>query len=129
MPKMTQITPFLYCTDLDAEIAFFRDVLGFKVGSEMRDPDYAYLYRDNVAVRVIVTGTPDYLAEPAANQMVYIDVDDVDGLYADLEPRLSNLPKGRVTTPFDRFYGQREFHVRDEGPYLLMFGQSMSTTE
>lgn len=123
MPKMTQITPFLYCADLDAEIAFFRDVLGFSVGSEMRDPDYAYLYRDNIALRIIVTGTPDYLSEPAANQMVYIDVDDVDALYRELEPKLSQLPKDRVTAPFDRFYDQREFHVRDEGPYLIMFGQ------
>lgn len=126
MPAMTQITPFLYCTDLDAQVAFFQNVLGFQVGSMMRDPDYAYLHRDNVAVRVIVTGTPEYLSEPAANQMVYIDVDDVDGLYAELEPELSKLPEGRVAPPFDRFYGQREFHVKDEGPYLIMFGQSVS---
>lgn len=129
MPEMTQITPFLYCSNLDAQIAFFRDMLGFKVGSEMRDPDYAYLYRDAVAVRIIVTGTPEYLLEPAANQMVYIDVDDVEGLYSELEPQLSKLPEGRVTAPFDRFYGQREFHVRDEGPYLIMFGQNTSATQ
>lgn len=95
----------------------------------MRDPDYAYLYRDAVAVRIVVTGTPEYLLEPAANQMVYIDVDDVDGLYSELEPQLSKLPEDRVTAPFDRFYGQREFHVRDEGPYLIMFGQSTSATQ
>lgn len=123
LQSMTQITPFLYCADLDAEVAFFES-LGFVIGSVMRDPDYAFMRRDQVAVRLIKIGD-DLELSNFAHQMVYVDVDDVDALYSELKPVLDMLPKGRVTAPFDRIYGQREFHVSDEGPYMLMFGTSL----
>lgn len=123
MAAMTQITPFLFCTDLDAEVAFF-EILGFTLGSIMRDPDYAFVHRDRVAIRLIKIGDDLDIAN-FAHQMVYIDVDDIDALWAELEPALSKLTEDRVNPPQDRFYGQREFHVRDEGPYLIMFGQEI----
>lgn len=122
MAELTQITPFLFCADLDAEVAFF-EMLGFKIGSIMRDPDYAFVHRDRVAVRLIKIGDDLDIAN-FQHQMVYIDVDDIDELYAELKPKLDLLPKERVNGPFDRFYGQRELHVTDEGPYMIMFGQT-----
>ncbi len=128
MARMTQVTPFLMAKDFKAEVAFFRDVLGFEVGFLGEDPDYAFMHRDGVAVRLLQgTDFHDWL-DREDMQMVYFDVDDIDGLYAELKPALDQLPDGRVNPPFDRFYGQREFHVRDEGPYLLMFGQGISTS-
>ncbi|WP_298291574.1 VOC family protein [uncultured Litoreibacter sp.] len=127
MAEMTQITPFLLCADFEAELSFFENTLGFTVGFKSEEPDYAFLRRDNVALRILKAGDDVDWLDHKDKQMVYIDVDDVDGLYAEMKPALDKLPKDRVNPPFDRFYGQREFHVRDEGPYLLMFGQGIST--
>jgi hypothetical protein len=55
----------------------------------------------------------------------HIDVEGVDALYAELKPKLDTLPSGRVRAPFDRDYGQREFHVIDEGAMLIFFGEPL----
>ncbi|RLJ41789.1 glyoxalase/bleomycin resistance protein/dioxygenase superfamily protein [Litoreibacter meonggei] len=124
MAKLKQITPFLMCSDIRAEIAFFENYLGFTTGFLSEgDFGYAFMHRDNAAVRLLTTDAD--LTDEKRQQMVYIDVDDVDALWAELGPNLSELPKGRVRAPFNQPYNQREFHVIDEGPNLLMFGQGI----
>ena len=49
--RLTQITPFVPCTSLDAQIGFYAGILGFDVG--FRADSYAFLRRDDVAVRLI----------------------------------------------------------------------------
>ncbi|SFR49278.1 bleomycin resistance protein [Litoreibacter janthinus] len=125
MPKLTQITPFLMCSDIKAEIAFFEDYLGFSTGFLSEgDYSYAFLRRDNAAVRLLTTDAD--LTDERCQNMIYIDVDDVDALWTELGPKLSTLPSGRVRAPFDQPYNQREFHVIDEGPNLILFGHSIS---
>ncbi|MEP3346092.1 MAG: VOC family protein [Litoreibacter sp.] len=123
MASMNQITPFLMCRDLVQQIDFFHNRLGFTLGFKSEDGiGYAYMRRENVAVRLL-TSDADFTDE-RRQQMVYIDVDDVDALWAELEPKLSDLPDGRVRAPFNQVYNQREFHVIDEGACLLMFGMA-----
>lgn len=119
MAEMTQITPFIMCSDLEEEIAFFRDRLGFSVGFQSADPDYAFLYRDKVAVRLLQTDVN--LTDPKRQQLVYIDV---DALWEEIGPNFQDLTDGRWRAPFNQPYNQREFHVIDEGACLLMFGMA-----
>ena len=121
MAGLTQITPFVRCRALEPQIAFYRDRLGFTVG--FRDGNHAFLHRDAVAIRLIEVGeTP----EPAGTELsFYIDVDDIDQIYARMAPQLSTLPKGRVRPPFNQPYGQREFHVLDEDGALVFFGEKI----
>lgn len=56
------------------------------------------------------------------SQSFYIDVADVDVLYAQLKPALDTMPERRVRAPFNQPYGQREFHVLDEDGALVFFG-------
>ena len=121
---LTQITPFVPCTSLQTQIAFYRDVLGFSVGFEA--DNYAFLKRDGAAVRLVEVSKDVDLHHPERQQSFYIDVQNLDGLYASLEPALSQLPDGRVRAPFDQDYGQREFHVIDEDCTLIFFGQKIS---
>jgi catechol 2,3-dioxygenase-like lactoylglutathione lyase family enzyme len=116
---MLQITPFVPCSSLDKQIAFYRDVLGFTVG--FRDGNYAFLRRDGAALRLLEVECD--LSSPDREQSFYIDVDDVDALYAELAPRLATLAAERVRAPFDQPYGQRELHVMDEDCCLVFFGQ------
>jgi catechol 2,3-dioxygenase-like lactoylglutathione lyase family enzyme len=121
---MLQITPFVPRSSLDKQVAFYRDVLGFTV--EFRDGNYAFLRRDRVALRLLEVECDIDLHAPEREQSFYIDVDDVDALYAELAPRLAPLPGGRVRAPFDQPYGQRELHVMDEDCCLVFFGQRIA---
>ena len=118
---LKQITPFVPCTSLEAQIRFYRDVLGFTVGFQAEN--YAFLRQDAVALRLVEVFPDVDLRSPERQGSFYIDVDGVDDLYAALRPALEALPEGRVRAPFDQDYGQREFHVADEDCTLIFFGE------
>jgi len=113
MAVLKQITPFVPVTDMSASVAFFETVLGFD--AVLHRPEYAYLVRDTVALRLI-----------NSQFHCYIDVQGIDELYASMEPQLSTLPSGRVRAPFNTEYGQREFHVIDLDAFLISFGEAIS---
>lgn len=124
--RLTQITPFVPCTSLDRQIAFYRDVLGFRVGYQA--DNYAFLRRDAVAVRLLEVDRDVDLSHPEREGSFYVDVEGLDALYADMKPALDRLAEGRVRPPFDQAYGQREFHVADEDCTLVFFGEPVRTT-
>ncbi|MAS05232.1 MAG: glyoxalase/bleomycin resistance/extradiol dioxygenase family protein [Ahrensia sp.] len=121
MAHMTRITRFALTADLDAEISFFTDILSFECS--YRADNYAFVRRDAVALRLIEVGPQIDLADERRQNSCYIDVEGIDALYAELKPKLDMLPPGRVRAPFDQDYGQREFHVIDEGAMLIFFGE------
>lgn len=49
--RRTQITPFVPCTRLSDQLAFYRDTLGFTVG--FLGNNYAFMRRDDVPVRLV----------------------------------------------------------------------------
>ncbi|WP_424986022.1 bleomycin resistance protein [Microbulbifer sp. S227A] len=122
-PRLTQITPFVPCTSLAAQIAFYRGVLGFALG--YRAENYAFLRRDAVAIRLVEVDATVDLAHPEREGSFYIDVTGIDALYQGLRPGLDTLPPERVRAPFDQDYGQREFHVADEDCTLVFFGEAI----
>jgi catechol 2,3-dioxygenase-like lactoylglutathione lyase family enzyme len=115
---MRQVTPFMRAPDIDAAVAFFRDTLGFAVS--VRTGDYAFVTRDDVAFRIV----EDEPLPPRGNGRYtsYIDVEDVDALYAELKAKLDLLPPGHVAEPCDQPYGQREFAVIGPDGDLIGFG-------
>ncbi len=122
--RFIQVTPVMAAPDLDAGVAFFRDLLGFTV--HVYGGGYAYLHRETVGVRLMdpsITGDM-----PPGNRRfgVYIDVRDVDGLYADLKPKLDQLPPGDVHGPADKPYGQRELCILAPDGNLVVFGQAIT---
>ncbi len=118
MPRLTQITPLILVRDIGRSIEFYVGILGFNAGYQ--SDNYAYMYRDNIAIRLLKSGEG---VDITIRQCCYIDVEGVDALYESLRPKLEKLPKGRVKIPFSQFYGKREFHVIDEDNMALMFGE------
>ena len=119
--NLRDVTPFLRVPDIKGAIAFFIDTLGFKVGFE--GGGYAYVWRDNVAFRMI---EDEYLRPRGDGRYTsYIDVEDVDGLYAELKPKLDLLPAGHVCPPCDQDYGQREFTVIGPDGDIIAFGMGI----
>ena len=125
--RLTQITPFVPCTSLEAQIVFYRDVLGFAVGFQA--DNYAFFRRDEVAVRLVEVDGDIDLLDPKRQGSFYIDVEGLDDLYARMKPDLGSLPEHRVRPPSDQDYRQREFHVLDEDRTLVFFGESASRAD
>ncbi len=100
--------------------------MGFEVLH--RHGDYAYLHRETVGFRVRQLTGPD--GAPPGNRRFayYIDVRDVDSLYAELKPKLNALPEGDVCGPVDQPYGQRELLVLAPDGNLLAFGHAIRKT-
>lgn len=125
MSNFIQVTPFLVLEDLEPALHFFTDILGFK--ALVHASDYAYVHRETVGFRLLVNHDPRESAPPGNRRFAYyIDVRDVDQLYAELKPKLDLLPAGDVYGPVDQGYGQREFMILAPDGNLLVFGQAIA---
>jgi catechol 2,3-dioxygenase-like lactoylglutathione lyase family enzyme len=126
MANTLQITPFMHVRDLEGAVAFMEGVLGFRALVRI-GRDYAYLEREGAGMRVL--GDPEaYVFEGGRDRFAYyIDVRDVDSVYAELKPKLDALPAGDVHGPADKEYGQRELLIRAPDGQLFVFGQSVQS--
>lgn len=124
MPAIQQVTPFLHVPDLAEALDRLTRVLGFEIKFSVSG--YAYLVCGNAALRVLEEPGRRPPAQGAARTTVYIDVREVDTLYAELLPRLSTLPEGDVHAPIDQPWNQREFLVRLPDGHWLAYGQPMT---
>ena len=124
MSNFIQITPFLHVDDLDKALAFFNDILGFE--TRYRADGYAYVHRETAGIRILQNEGGDGAPRGNRRFAYYIDVRDVDALYAELKPKLDTLPPGDVHGPADKPYGQRELLVLSPDGNLLAFGQAIT---
>ena len=124
MPGILQLTPFVLCSSLQRQIDFYCDRLEFSCG--FQQDNYAFLRNGPVAIRLLECPPRADGLQLGDDQSFYIDVQGIDELYARLEPKLRDLPEGRVRAPFDQPYQQREFHVLDEDGTLVFYGQDIS---
>lgn len=124
MSNLIQVTPFMHVSDLERAITFFTGTLGFE--TLFRISNYAYVQREVVGFRIMET-TGEEAAPPGNRHFAYyIDVHDVDLLYAELKSKLDALPKGDVHGPIDQSYGQRELLVLAPDGNLIAFGHAIS---
>lgn len=125
MNNFIQTTPFMHVPleRFEAAVEFFRDLLGFT--EYVHAQDYAYLEREGCGIRI--WGRKDASDAPCGNRnfRYYFDVRDVDALYAELKPKLDNLPPGNVHGPADKHYGQRELLILAPDGDLVCFGHAV----
>lgn len=122
--NIVQVTPFMHVPDIEAAVAFFNDVLGFK--TLFRHGDYAYVHRETIGFRLLQNRGDD--GAPPGNRRFayYIDVRDVDAIYAELKPRLDALPSRDVHGPADKPYNQRELCILAPDGNLVVFGSAIN---
>jgi catechol 2,3-dioxygenase-like lactoylglutathione lyase family enzyme len=123
MSNFIQVTPFMHVESLEKALAFFTEILGFE--TQFRAANYAYVHRETAGFRILEQTGAD--GAPPGNRRFayYIDVRDVDALYAELKPKLDTLPKRDVYGPVDQSYGQRELLVLAPDGNLIAFGQAI----
>ena len=124
MGNLLQITPFMQVAEdnFDRAVRFFTEILGFS--APVLQDGYAYLEREGCGIRIMEQ--EDTRPAPPGNRRFayYLDVRDVDALFAELKPKLEPLPPGDVLGPVDQRYGQRELIILAPDGNLLVFGQS-----
>jgi catechol 2,3-dioxygenase-like lactoylglutathione lyase family enzyme len=123
MSNIVHVTPFLLVPDLDDALDFFTRVLGFTVPFQMQN--YAYLSLDTAGLRLLAEHSATPVTREHAHTTVYIDVRDVDALYAELQSRLATLPAEDVQPPVNQYWGMRELSVRMPDGNWLTFGQAI----
>ena len=123
MSNFIQLTGFLYVESLERALTFFNDILGFETRS--RRTDYAYVHRETAGFRIWERTGANAVPPGTRRFAYYIDVRDVDALYAELKPKLDTLPEHDVHGPADKHYGQRELLVLAPDGNLIAFGQAI----
>jgi catechol 2,3-dioxygenase-like lactoylglutathione lyase family enzyme len=119
-PKMNPWAFVLAVQDLDKSAAYFRDMLGFRVRWDDA-ADWRLVERDGV--RVMLGHCPNDIRAAALgshNWFGYVDVDDVDALYAEIAAR------GAMSSePANRHYGMREIVVTTVDGHRIVFAQEV----
>ena len=116
-----QIVPMFFSTNMEASIAYYRDMLGFAcVGTWMDPPVYAILQRDGHALHVRCAEPPVANPDKYADELLdaYVAVTDADALYAEYQGRGVTFTRELGDTPWQT----REFVVKDGDGRLLAFG-------
>jgi lactoylglutathione lyase len=128
------VTPNLVVSDLNRSLAFYRDVLAFKVVTTVPEPAspptgdggplaFAWMQRDTVSVFL---NSEESAKTPTAagTSMLFITLEaadiasGIDALFAAVKDRAP------VEMPLtDQFYGMREFTITDPDGYVVTFAQ------
>lgn len=123
-PNMEGISPIVAVRDIAVSVAFYKDTLGFDVRVFSPETQYALVAREGAGICLLGGDDENALRATRENVSAYIWVKDLSGLWAELEPKLTVLPDGRVRAPFTQDYGMREFHVKDPDGFLMFFGEN-----
>jgi catechol 2,3-dioxygenase-like lactoylglutathione lyase family enzyme len=118
--KILQITPFLHVPDMRAALDFFCKLLRFEL--KYQQSNYAYVELAGCGLRMLEEPARALPGVGFARVAVYIDVADIDALYAELSLSLSALPFDHVEPIRDTPWRQREFQVRMPDGHWLTFG-------
>jgi uncharacterized glyoxalase superfamily protein PhnB len=128
-----RLTPNLMVENVRESIAFYHDVLGFEVFTEVPNEtvpeivNFAILGRDAVQIMLQARASfhhdvPGTDGMPVGASMTfYLDVTEIAALVEPLRSRVS-IVKDLHTT----WYGAQEFYFRDPNGYIWCFAQGAS---
>jgi catechol 2,3-dioxygenase-like lactoylglutathione lyase family enzyme len=120
---ITGVATVLLVRDVARALEYYRDKLGFETSAwDLNPPHYGFAERDRCRLHFAcfdgATPRPNHQEAPPDMFDVYVEVDDVEALHAELVERGADLLHG----PVDQVYGLREVRVRDPSGYILAFG-------
>jgi predicted enzyme related to lactoylglutathione lyase len=111
-PMLEKALPEMPLDDVAAGVAYYRDVLGFKINYQQHD--LGVMDRDSVTL-VLIARTTRHEGIGSA----YIYIADADALYAELKSRGADIRSEPVSRP----WGLRDFRVWDPEGNQITFGQ------
>jgi lactoylglutathione lyase len=129
---LKRMTPNLMVEHVNETVAFYKDVLGFALLASVPEEgqfDWAMMKHGGVEImfqtRASLSGElPLFQSKPIGGALtLYIDVEDIKGLYASLQGKVPILQEMKTT-----FYGAREFTIQDCNGYILTFSEQAAET-
>jgi catechol 2,3-dioxygenase-like lactoylglutathione lyase family enzyme len=125
--KFIDVTPNLMTPDITRSLAFYRDVLGFRVNTTVPEQApfvFVWLQRDDVSVflndeRAVREETPDVpMAAGRSGVALFIVMEGIAEQWAQVKDRAP------VVMPLkDQWYGMTEFSVADPDGYVVTFAE------
>ncbi len=138
--KLNKFTPNFSVKNVAESVLFYQEILGFKL--EMAVPDgttrieneilekeeYAYAMVSKDEVCLMFLNERNFKCDvpilheftQGASVLFYIDVENIKGIYAQLEDQVE-IVKALETT----WYGMQEFYIRDCNNYILGFAEKV----
>jgi uncharacterized glyoxalase superfamily protein PhnB len=116
-----KVVPMIHVADVRATVAWYQE-LGFDVnGTHDDDGEMSWALLSFGATELMFSegGRPSTAERREVD--LYIHVDDVDGVYAQLQGRVEV-----VVDLYDAFYGMREFIIRDINRFWITFAQPLA---
>lgn len=137
-PQLNALIPEFLCTNLKVSLAFYIDVLGFRILFQREENNFAMLEREGAQIMLdeLVSGSPrSWLAGPLEAPFgrglnLDIQAKDVEAFYAHVQSA-----GARIFLPIEeKWYradaillGCRQFVVLDPDGYLLRFSEGIGT--
>jgi catechol 2,3-dioxygenase-like lactoylglutathione lyase family enzyme len=122
MVKFLESATILEVKDVVVSERFYREKLGFGPGKFFGEPPtFCILCRDTVTVFLDKTRTSSRSTPLNQYWALYVYVDDVDALAAELASRGIALEREIE----NQDYGCRDFDIRDPDGHLIGFGQQL----
>jgi predicted enzyme related to lactoylglutathione lyase len=123
MAKVTGMSPVLLVADIHRSTQYFRDQLGFDCELFGEPPDFATANLDMHTILLALAEKAEQIVPnwQIVDKMwdVYIRVDDVDAVYAEVQRRGASIDYTIYNAP----HGFREFGVQDPDGHDIAFGQ------
>ncbi len=117
-------TPMIHVPDVRGTAAWY-EAIGFTITDTYKDGgdglSFAILSVGATRVMFNQGGRPS--AERRREVDLYVDVENVDDLFASLGDRVEI-----IAAPHDTHYGMREFTIRDPNRFWITFGQSLRSS-
>jgi predicted enzyme related to lactoylglutathione lyase len=116
-----KISPMLAVADMEASLAFYQVVLGFKPA--LTSPEYSIVERDGLTIHFQKAASEEVMNCVRGHTEIYIEVSGIRALWDHVKTF-----KGRFRTRelFERPYGMTEFHVEDPNGCLVFVGEPTS---
>lgn len=122
MPSLNRVRCVLAVTDLRKSTEFYKDKLGFILDFEIQG--WSFLTRDNFSLMLGHCPGPDTV--PAGeignhNYFAYVNVEDIDDLYAEYKNNNVEMLQEISTKPWN----MREFLISTPDGHRIMFGMQV----
>ena len=129
--ELKKLTANLVVSSVDRTVAFYRDVLGFTVGTTVPDaPPYVFAMVGSGGVEIFLNAHeaaaaqyPAFKGRPIGGTLtLFIEVTEIESAYARLAPLV------KVVMPFEKkWYGMTEFAFIDPDGYIITYAQRTQT--
>ena len=119
--ELKKLTPNLVVSSIEKSLAFYRDVLGFKVTITVPDAaPYVFVAVQSGGVEVFLNSTESVPEKVTFGSSIslYIEVASIKDLHDTLRARVA------IAIPLEKkFYGMTEFAIYDPDGYMIIFGE------